>query len=532
MKPRCLCWLTVLSLTLAVPLAGAQPAAPGAAGSEATSAASAAPASSAPAQTAPGAPPTSAEAPPASPATEPAAAPLSDEVAEFKVAPSGKAFDLLPATAPKDGGLTAAAAAKRAIDVGHTTHIAAAEAANAERRADRAISLFVPRLDLHARYTRLSEVSPPTQAELEQAGFVQSQGMGTMGSFDFGAFVGPLDAYSFGAALRVPVSEYFLSLHDHYESAQKLEVVGRLRYAAERDAVAFAARRDYYQLALTIAARQLAEHRVAQLERFTEEIRALVEGGELSSVELAQAQTRLSGARASYARAVADERSAAEALRKRLDFESGVPIGVAEPLTAKRPVPPTDLAALQQKALRERKEVQALLALIEAHEHTRDGVAGARYPTLSLFGNVDVANPNQRYFPLREEFNTSWAVGVELAWSPTDIAVRENELDDSELELLRAREDLRGLAARIDVEVTAAYEDALAAAGAVETAASAVQAAQEALDAHLALFRAGESTSRQVLDAELDLRAAQLQWVTQMINTHLAKAALEHATGH
>lgn len=65
----------------------------------------------------------------------------------------------------------------------------------------------------------------------------------------------------------------------------------------------------------------------------------------------------------------------------------------------------------------------------------------------------------------------------------------------------------------------------------VTAATASVTAAEQAYDARLALFHAGEATSREVLQADMDLRTAQLQYVDNMLSAHLAQASLEHATG-
>jgi outer membrane protein TolC len=215
----------------------------------------------------------------------------------------------------------------------------------------------------------------------------------------------------------------------------------------------------------------------------------------------------------------------------RLALSAGAPVGLSDDLIATAPEPPTDPDQLQRDARRDRPEARALRALILANESTRDAVASARYPTLSVLGDVTLANPNQRYIPPEAEFNTTWSLGLQLAWSPTDLSVQNQNLDDTEIEVVRAREDLNALYDRIALEVVTAYQNALAASGAVSTSRAAVEAAEETYRVRSALFRGGEGTSRQVLDAELDLRVAQLQWMDDVLAIHLAQAALDRALG-
>lgn len=486
MSPTTLCralpLLAALLPTIAVAQSPAQPSAPVAAAPS----------------TAPGAAPTDA---PAQPPPPEAVAP--SEV----VAP---AFDLLPHSDVGAGGLTAADVAARAVQSAPSVHAANATLTNASRRSDRAYSVFVPRLDLTASYRRINKIDMPPM---------------------LAAFTPPVDNYSLRASLRIQASDYFLTLQDYYDSAKQYELVAEHQRAAEAQAIAYQARVEYYQLARAVIASTLSGHRIAQLERFVDEIRVLVEGGEIGSVNLGQAQVRLATAQAMAKSDVATLHTAEQALRRRLDLEGDAPVGIAEPLTSGVPQLPKDLAGLIAEAQARRPEAKALGALVAARTHTREALANERYPHLAVVGDINTDNPNQRYFPLQQKFKTTWSVGVQVAWSPSDLATQNDSLDDARLEVVKAQQDLRALRDRIALEVGTAYENAHAAGGTVETLEASVQAAEQTLRIRTALFRSGEATSREVLDAELDLRQAQLQWADAILSTHLALAALDHATG-
>lgn len=431
---------------------------------------------------------------------------------------------LLIVTPPAEGGRTAQEIADRAVVESSEAGRAKLAAARAEEQADDAYSLFLPRVDLKATYTRLSPVDAP--------GFsfnipgVDSSAFG--GSDPAGVKI--LDRYSLTAAVRIPVSEYFLSLKDYYDNAQTMEVVAQLQHQGEVQAVIANAKTMFYQLARAQAARQLAEMRIRQLAEFTREIEALVQAGSLSSVELAQANARQASAEAALQQAAASARVAEMTLRAHLDMDMDERLAIGEPLLDTRPAPPGDFAPLVKQALTRRPEALALTELIKAHGETADAIAWTRYPTLSLFGNVNYDNPNQRLFPVEKKFYPTWAVGAEIAWSPTALATQNSQLKDAKLQVAQAKQDLRGLHARIVIEVSNAYEQAVSAEAALAASEAAVKAAREALDARLALFHAGEATTREWMDAELELRSAQLQYIDNVLTTHMARAALDHVT--
>ncbi|MDD9939899.1 MAG: TolC family protein, partial [Myxococcales bacterium] len=208
------------------------------------------------------------------------------EAVDLGSRPAALSFEFVPLVSQAGGGLTADGAAARVVQVSPTTRVAAAEAQVAERRAGRAYSVFMPRVDLTASYTRLSQATPRVPPELREP------------------FLPVLDQYALRATMRVPVSDYFLTLHEQYDRAQRLAGVAELQRLGQWQAMAYQARSDYYELAGAIAGRNLARHRVDQLEKFVEEIRVLVEGGEVSRVQLEQARSRLSLARSEASAAV------------------------------------------------------------------------------------------------------------------------------------------------------------------------------------------------------------------------------------
>ena len=42
------------------------------------------------------------------------------------------------------------------------------------------------------------------------------------------------------------------------------------------------------------------------------------------------------------------------------------------------------------------------------------------YPRLDASVQSIYANPNQRYFPQKDEFNQSWQAGIQLSYAPVD----------------------------------------------------------------------------------------------------------------
>src|SRR6185436_19268336 len=71
-----------------------------------------------------------------------------------------------------------------------------------------------------------------------------------------------------------------------------------------------------------------------------------------------------------------------------------------------------DIAGLTNTALQRRPELRALSRAALAYEKQADVARSIAYPRLDASAQDTYANPNQRFFPQKDEFNNSWQLGV------------------------------------------------------------------------------------------------------------------------
>jgi len=159
-------------------------------------------------------------------------------------------------------------------------------------------------------------------------------------------------------------------------------------------------------------------------------------------------------------------------------------------------------------------------------------VARAAYiPTAGVFANATYANPNPRYFPPEAAWHATWAVGVSLTWTPTDIPGAQADATFAEARgdaLAAQRNALRDLLA---VEVVQHFESARAAGAKVAATDKQLESASEAYRVTRSLYANARATTSNVLDAEADLARARLAWVNARVDARVARARLEHAAG-
>jgi len=292
----------------------------------------------------------------------------------------------------------------------------------------------------------------------------------------------------------------------------------------------FAARAGYWQ---TVAAAAAVDAALAQEERaarLLEDAQALRAAGMAVDADVLAAEARLASARVAVIRARTSALDAECRLRSLLAVPTGDVLELADGRTRAVPPAPAPLAELTAAAVT-RPELEALasrIALLEAQERA---VTAARRPSVSLSGGWDVARPNARYLPLEDAWNDSWSVGLYAGWTLFDGDRTASEAASTRAERDTLRAELEELDRRILVEVETARLELDAALEAVPAADAAKVAGEARERASSERYAAGLAQIQELLDAQAELAAAELDQIRTRAAAWLAAAALERAIG-
>jgi len=442
---------------------------------------------------------------------EPSSEPPNKEIAKGEDDVDPNRFDLFEVLKEGTATMTADQAAQLAIE--HSPASASAEAALEKSRqgASRAFLAVYPKLELTARYTRLSKVELPENVTLD--------------------WNIPVNQYALRAAVTYPLSDLFFTILPAYRAAEGFAEAQAFSVKAEKQKVALQVREAFYNYALARASLAVAEAALEQVEAHRSDVAALVSAGTLASVELLRMDAQVAAARVAVARG----RGGLATARTGLGVLIGKRIGniaVSEDLYS--PLPPLTKSPeeLFKQARQNRPEMSALDKIIEAYNESIDASAGSRYPHLALSAGVDYANPNQRVSIIPEEkFKPSWDISAVLTWSPNELFEGGHRVAEAEADLAKARSDLEGLEDALAVEVTQAWQQYDAARAAMQAAGSGIQAAEESYRVWRELFNAGAAVATEVIDAESELRKARLELINSAIDMRIARARLDRAIG-
>lgn len=467
---------------------------------------------------------------------------------------------LAEALRAQPAGLSPEDAGKLAVATKPSVRLKEAELRAAAAKVDQALISYFPRLTISASYTRQSKVEnslgggipivvpmqqgakptdgplvsgpcPPT-LPIAQNCVLNSAGVpvGTTSiSFDFPVL---LNSYSFVGSLALPISDWVLRMSKGLSAANKGERTRKLQVLAEQLQVAADAKIAYFNWVRTKGQLVVARQAVSQVNAHVVDAKRVFEVGLASRADVLRLEAQAAATEQVVAEAEAFELLVEQQLRQFLGYPSDKPIAIGIDVMRQPAEPPTEtLEALQKQAEERRLEVRAIEESLSALKDAEDVASAGYLPRVDLFANGIFANPNQRIFPAKQEWNFTWDAGVRLTWIVNESfitapAVAEAKANTSAVATQRAllRDGLR-------LEVASAYADIKKSVSSIEAAERGLVAAEETLRVRSELFKSGKATATDLIDAETEVTRARLRKLDAHIGLLIAKTRLAHATG-
>src|SRR5690606_16367193 len=186
---------------------------------------------------------------------------------------------------------------------------------------------------------------------------------------------------------------------------------------------------------------------------------------------------------------------------------------------------------LQNEAIKNRLEIQALENTVYALKQKSAVERSQGYPRLEGFGNLTYANPNQFFIPPAAEWNGSWDIGVRLSWTLNDLGSASAVARTTDSDAAQIRIQRQQLADQLRTEVLDSASTMEEAALARESARRGLEAAQAAYDDRNLLFQHGRATSLDLLESESALLRARLDLIQSYLALRMARVRFDHAVG-
>ena len=411
------------------------------------------------------------------------------------------------------GGLTADDAARRGAKASVAARRKAAELEEAQAGLSSISLALVPHTTVSAGYTRLSAVDLPPEFQ------------------SFGIEM-PSNQYHFGAEVAIPLTDLFIRLPklmkatEHGVAAAKTGVKAAV-VAAETDA-----RVAYYEWVRAELQVVVAGQLLAQVDANLGQIRNLAEVQRVSKADVLRLEAQRAQAELAVAQVNQLVALRAEQLRILIGLPPGTPMTIGEDVrVVGEATPPSDAETLLKTALDRRLELDAIDAASAALAQQRKAAKVDQLPKLSIFGQVNYDNPNQRNLFGGAEFQSSWAAGAQLTWSLNDFLDAKPHDRKYAAQQRALDADRAGLELAIRGELTAARQGVLLADASYQATQQGLVAAEESYRVRQELLAAERATAIELVDAEAELTRARIAAIDALIDRRIAWARLLHATG-
>lgn len=423
----------------------------------------------------------------------------------------------LVALASQEGGLTVEEAVTIGLAQSRTLRASAARVDAAEARAAEARTARLPILKGEASYRRLSDVDP-FQVQLPM--------------FSQPIVISPtvLDNTAMRVSLQQPLFTGF-RISSTIRVAEAGAEAATLDHASDQSDLVLNIAAAYWTLYQARETERFAGENVTRLEQYARDTDRLLSAGAATRNDVLRVQVQLSTARLGGIDAGNDARLAAMNLNILLGRPVDMPIQLAS-IPGQTPSPvPLALDSLVRSARHDRSDLQALRMRVEA---SRAGVRAAQagwWPQLALSGGALYARPNSRYMPTRDEFKSTWDIGVVLSmdlwnWGQTASQAAQAEATLRQTELLTTQ-----MEEMVSLEVHRASLLASRAAERTDVAGQALRQAEEQSRMTEDKYRNGLATAADLLDAEVALLQAKTTLSGARVEQEIARARLAKATG-
>jgi outer membrane protein TolC len=401
----------------------------------------------------------------------------------------------------------------------HSPELKKAELSEDTAKANKARAqiAFAPRFDFQAKYTHLSHIQLPP---------FNFQGMSLKNPFPQ-----IREQYYTTAGVSLPVTDMFLTVIPQYKGVKALAEVAAMRKAASELQVSYDARSAFYNYAHVIGAVIVAQRAVQLYESNVRDLEALVAAGTATQTDLIRARSELAKMKVHVVEFTGQQDVALARLAVITGTDMDAARGIGERFVGIDLGPTPEAAKLADEAKRVRPEVIALRKLEEARRYLASARRGAQLPQLKGFANGYYANPHPRFTPQADRWNGSWDIGVSLAYSPNDSIFAHTQYKDALTELASVREDLRLVEDGIEMEAAQAVTTHRSAVANTQAASESLEAARRYQSDQRSLLLAGAATPNDVLESQLLLTRAALEWVDSFISVRLAEAALLKTQG-
>jgi outer membrane protein TolC len=314
-------------------------------------------------------------------------------------------FLLLSFTFSQDFGQTNVYTLEESIQLGiqnsKALKISNSKLAIASAKVTEITSQRLPKLSFNATYMRLSEVPPfeismsflPSPIRVQDA---------------------ILNNYNFKLSLQQPIFTGFKLSSLHSAAEYNFEST-ELDYSKDINEEAFKIINSFYNIYKAENANKVIEENLKSLESHIKDSKNFLQNDLITKNDLLKLEVQYSTVQLKKVEAENGLEIAKALFNKTIgkDISEKVNVKADEIILTENKY---DFNSLLNEAKNNRLELESISKKILAGNEQLSASKSSWYPSVFLISDVYYSKPNQRYFPMKDQFDDSWDVGVTLSW--------------------------------------------------------------------------------------------------------------------
>ncbi len=406
-----------------------------------------------------------------------------------------------------------------------TLHASVSKVESSTARKDEVNAARLPSLKLSAGFTKLSTV--PAQAFRIPANFF---GPGLPAS-DITSTLSPtiLNNYTLKATVEQKLFTGF-RLESNSKVAKLTEQAVHEDYNKDKSELIYNIRNAYWSLFKAVEEKKVVDENIEQVKAHLKDARNLLAQSMVTNNDVLKVQVQLSNTQLLQIDAKNQVQIAAINLNNLIGLPLNTEVEIKSSIVHQA-VEFVEAGTLINKAVQNRNDIKALEYRLRAGEASVTVAKSGWYPQVSLTGNYYYNRPNQRYFPLADEFRRSWDVGVTVNFDAWNWGTTKYQTRQAQSQLSQTKDALGTLKDGISLEVTQNYLTMLQAKEKIAVTRQSIEEAQESYRITSEKYKQGVVLTTDLLDAEVALLTAKTANTRALVDYELAQAKLLKAIG-
>lgn len=185
------------------------------------------------------------------------------------------------------------------------------------------------------------------------------------------------------------------------------------------------------------------------------------------------------------------------------------------------------LEELYQLGIKNRSEIQGMEFRIKAAESAINISRSGWFPQLSFVANYNYANPNTRIFPQENKFKGTWDIGISLTYDLWNWNLNSKLINEAELQLKQTKTSLAQIKDAILFEINQSYTNVTKSIEKIKLTQETIIQAEENYRVTYEKFKSGLVLNSEVVDAEVALLQANINYVNSLVDYYIALSKLE-----